>query len=65
MELWNQVTNLDPARRASAVILHIDAVAQEVCMAAEGDVIMDQEAVEKIMELLRDHFAPGTVDSVN
>ena len=47
------MSNLDPA------------VAREVCMVAGHDGIMDQEGAKKIMELLRDYFAPESADSTN
>ena len=34
-----------------ALILHMDAVAREVWMAAGGDVIPDPDGVKKILEL--------------
>ena len=48
--LWREVTNLGPAKRASALILHLDTVARNVCVAAESDAIMVHEGVEKIAE---------------
>ena len=64
VELSRQVATLNPAKRAPALILHTFSVARKVCMAAGGDVIMSRDGVEKISELLSDHFAPEAADSV-
>ena len=39
VRLWRQVTNLGPAKRASAFLLRMDIVARQVLMAAGRDVI--------------------------
>ena len=41
VRLWAQVTNLGPAKRAFALILHKDTVARQVCLHAGGDTLMD------------------------
>ena len=55
---------MDPVPRVPAHISQINTVARAVCMAAGGDVIMDQEGLEKILAQLRDYFAPDDVDSL-
>ena len=57
VELWNRVTNLDPIKRASAVVLHISPVAREVCVAADNDQLLDQSGAAKILQVSRDYFA--------
>ena len=64
MKLRRRVANLDPAKRYSAHSLQMNAVAQEVCMAAGSDVILDPDGVKKISKLLHDYFAPDAVGSV-
>ena len=58
---WCPVTNLDPANRASLLILRMDIVAREVCTAAGSDAIMDAYGVENILTILQDYFAPEAV----
>ena len=41
VKLWRQGANLDPSRRPSALVLHMDAVARQDCMAAGGDAALD------------------------
>ena len=64
VELRYQVANLGPAKRAPALISHMDAVAEEVCMAAGGDVTTDQDGVKKISTISHDYGAPEPVGSI-
>ena len=66
VELRRHVTNLDPAARASALILHMDAVARHVCMAAGGNVIAGllHDVAGKISAILLDGSAPEVAGSV-
>ena len=59
------MTNLEPPKRASALILIMDPVAREVCMAAGSDQILGADGVMKIVKLLNDYFAPDAADSVH
>ena len=54
---------MEPAKRASALFLHVDTVAREVRAAAGRDVAAGYEVMGKITELSRDFFAPEAVDS--
>ena len=42
----------------------MDAVARQVCMAAEREVTMDGGCAGKILDVSRDYFAPEWADSV-
>ena len=64
VKLWRQETKSDAAERSAALILLMGAVARQVCMAAGGNVIMDQEGAKRILATLHDYFAPETADSV-
>ena len=64
VELWRQVANLDPAKRAAVLFLEMDTLARKVCMAAGGDLITDQNGANEISELLRRYPASGAADSV-
>ena len=63
VELRRQGAHLDPANRASVLILYMDSAAREVCAAAGRGVIMGREGAMKITVLLRDYFAPDAVES--
>ena len=65
VELRRQATNVGPANRASASILHMNAAAREVCMSAESEVIVGHDEVGEISDLLHDCLAPDAVGSVN
>ena len=58
-----RLTNLDPAKRSSALILHIETVARAVSSAAGGDAVTDQGGVQKITGPPRNNFAPDAVGS--
>ena len=60
--LVRQVTTLEPATRASAIISHLDTVAREVCMADGGHVTMNPEGAAAIMGAPRDYLAPVGAD---
>ena len=64
VKLWCQVTNLDPANRASALASPMGAIAREVRMAAGSDLIMNHDGVGKILVSLHEYLAPDTVASV-
>ena len=63
-QLWRQVTNRDPAKRASALISRIDTAARNVCMAAGNDATMDGDDAEQILAIPQDSFAPDRAGSV-
>ena len=64
MGLRLRVTNLGPARWASALILQMATAARRVSMAAWRGVIMDGGRAEKISTILRNYLGPGGADSV-
>ena len=47
VDLWGRVANPEPIRRASALVLHMDPVAREVCMGAGNDRIMALEGAQR------------------
>ena len=48
VELCHRVTDLEPVKGASALILNMGPVARGVCMAAGSDKIADPDGVMKI-----------------
>ena len=58
-----RVTNLGPARWASALNLQTATAARRVSMAAWRGVIMDGGRAEKISTILRNYLGPGGADS--
>ena len=61
--LRRRVTNLDPSKRAVALILQTGAVARRVCLAAGSHVITNDDGVERALAILRDYFAPEAANS--
>ena len=64
VQLWRQGTNWRPAKRASALMLTMNPVAREGCMAAGIDQILGPDCVRKIMKSLDGNFVPGDWESV-
>ena len=64
VQLGRQVTILEPAKRASAIIMKMDTVARENCIAVGGGAIIGHEGAANSMELLRDFLPWGAADSV-
>ena len=58
------MADLDPAKRASELILHVETAAREVYMAAGRGVILGQGGAKRIMDLLSDHLTPDTAECV-
>ena len=65
VELRSRVTNLEPTRRASALIMNIDPVAREARKVAGNDQIMDPDGVPKILQVPNDYLAPDAVDPIH
>ena len=63
VRLWRQVANLDPSKRAAALILQVETVARQVCLAAGSDSVANNDGAEQILGILKDYFAPDAVDS--
>ena len=63
MGLRLRVTNLGPARWASALNLQTATAARRVSMAAWRGVIMDGGRAEKISTISRNYLGPGGADS--
>ena len=60
-EFWARVRNLDPTRRASALVLHMEPAAREVCWATGDERLLYQDGAAKLLQVLRDYFAPGAI----
>ena len=49
-------------RRATLLILHMDAAARQVCLDSGGDSLMEGDDVLTAIEALRDYFQPDAID---
>ena len=58
------MTNLDAQKRSSAIVLHMDPVVRDARMAVGNEQLLDPDSVPKILQVLRDYFAPGALDSI-
>ena len=65
VEFRIHATNLYPARQVSALILQMDAAEQTVCVEAGGDVIISQDAEQKILAISHDYSGPEAADSAH
>ena len=64
VSLRPQVTTLEPAGKAAALILQMSDVAQQVCTISGKGHIMHNDGAQQVMELWRDHLAPAAVDAI-
>ena len=64
VDLWGRAAKLEAAKRASDLILNMDPVAREVCVAAGREQSMDPESAAKMTQALNDYFAPDDVDLI-
>ena len=64
VRLRNQATDLEPAKRASAFILQMDTIAQQVSLRAGGATLIQGEGAESISNISREYFAPDALDRV-
>ena len=58
VELWTRVTTLDPTKRASALVLQTHPVPRGVCIARGNEQLSDRDNAAKVLDVLRDYFAP-------
>ena len=62
--LWRHVANLEHSTRASASILQTESVARHVCMPAGGEMILNSDGADWILNSLREYFSPNPVATV-
>ena len=61
---WRQVANLEPSKLASALIPQMDSVARQVGMSAGGEIILNGDGADQVLNVLRKYFAPGEGDAI-
>ena len=64
VELWDATTDIPPEKRATLLILHVDATARQVCMFSGGDTLMQGDDVRTVLQALKDYFQPDAVDYI-
>ena len=64
VRLRRQVANLEPAKRAPALILQMGRDGGQVCMSTGNDVIMKNVGANRIPHILDEHFAPDAIDAI-
>ena len=64
VSLWPQVTTLEPAKGAAALILQMSDVARHACVTTGKDHVIYGDGVRRIMEISRDRCAPDAVDAI-
>ena len=65
VRLWMQMTEMEPPKRAAALVVHMNSTARQVCLAVAGDHIAKNNGAEHVVNTLRDYFAPATADSIS
>ena len=50
--------------RASSLVLHMQPLPRQVCLAGGGDILDHSDVVKKISGILRNYFPPEAVDAI-
>ena len=58
------MTNMEPSKRAAALVVHMNSRARQACLAVAGDHIAKNNGAEHVVNTLRDYFAPATADTI-
>ena len=56
--LWNRTTEIQPDRRASQLVLHMEPFARQICLQSGGDSFMDGVAAMEVLQVLKQYFLP-------
>ena len=64
VRLWLRVANLEPPKRAPALIPRMDTAVRKVYVAAGSGIILSGDGADRLTNILRENFAPGAADSV-
>ena len=59
------MANVEPAKRAQALILEMDRVARQACTSAGRDVILYNGGAQKILQISHERLAPNAVDAIH
>ena len=57
------MSNFEPSKRASALILQI-RWKRHVCVSAGSEIVLNGDGADQILNILREYLAPGAVDAV-
>ena len=59
-----RVSKMGPSGRASALETRVNSVARQACPSAGGDHADSSAGAPRLLDFLRNYFAPGTADSI-
>ena len=62
--LWVRTARTEDSARASLLVLHMRPVPRQVCLAEGSDMLGHSDGVAKILNILRNYFAPEAVDGI-
>ena len=62
--LWMRMTKMGPASRASALALRVNSVGGQGCLSSGGGQLGDNDGATRMLEILRNYFAPEAADSI-
>ena len=60
----NQISTLDPQKRAANLLLHVSDIARKVCVPVGKDSVGNADGVALILRISRGRFAPEAIDSI-
>ena len=63
-QLWMRATKMDPAIRAPFLVLHEHSAPRQVCLSEGGNYLGNRDGVARILEILRNYFAPEAADAI-
>ena len=64
VHMWVRTTRAEASARASVLILQMQPAPRQVCLAEGRGILGRSDGVTKILEILRNYFAPDAVDAI-
>ena len=52
VRLWMQMTEMEPPKRAAALVVHMNSTARQVCLAVAGDHIAKNNGAEHVVNTI-------------
>ena len=64
VRLRMRMSGTEPSGRATALVLHMNSVARQVCLSAWGDHLGNTDGASRMLETPRKYVAPEDMDSI-
>ena len=65
VRLWMRTTRIEASAGASVLILHMQPAPRQVCRANGGNILGRSGGATKILQELRNYFAPKAADAIH